>query len=259
LTGRSGKRADDTVQRIVLVRIGQQNLTISSSSTPGNDKASSTHTVVLGGHVTLNSLSIIGTPLVDVCSGVITTNKGDCPDFWSIKNTVDRVVSPVDDIEHSVWDTSFLSELSEDHGCTGGSFRRFKYEGVSRGEGGRDRPEWDCYQHTHQSKDLSLTHGGKVEGANGGGYAERVSDTVRVHVLGDFDVFSLEQCWDCRQGIDDLETSENISHSVCVGFPLLQCDIGRNFGLVLPDQSLVPAISHALHGPRNITHLKRMF
>lgn len=95
----------------------------------------------------------------------------------------------------------------------------------------------------HVSGRSALTHGGEVEWANCGSNAERVADTVRVHILGDFDVLSLEKGWDGRQGVYHLQSAENISHSVRMGFALFERDIGCNFRLVLADQRLVSVMN----------------
>ena len=201
--------------------------------------------MVLGSHVALDPLSVVSTPLVNVCSGIVTTDKGDCPDFWRIQDTVDRIMSTVNDVEHPVWDTSFLGQLGKDHGCTGSPFRWLENKSVTSSERGGDRPEWDWSQRLFWIRSRRLAHGGKVEGANGGGDTKGISNTVRVHILCNLDVLSLEQSGDGRERVHDLQTSEHISHGIGVRLALFYRDSRRDFRLVLADQGLVPVVSRA--------------
>jgi hypothetical protein len=64
--------------------------------------------MVLSLHITLNPLSLVRTPLVDVRTGLVTSDKRQSLYFGGIKKSVDGRGSSVDNLKDTVWDACFL-------------------------------------------------------------------------------------------------------------------------------------------------------
>lgn len=75
-------------------------------------------TVVLGTKVGLDALALDNGTVVNVLSGVVTTNERDGLDVGSVTDTVDSVGTTVDDVEDSRGHTGLGAELGNDHGSS---------------------------------------------------------------------------------------------------------------------------------------------
>jgi hypothetical protein len=64
--------------------------------------------MILGLHITLNPLSLVRTPLMNVCSRLVTPDKRQSSHFGGIEQGIYRRCGTVDDLENTVWNTCFL-------------------------------------------------------------------------------------------------------------------------------------------------------
>lgn len=76
--------------------------------------------------------------------------------------------------------------------------------------------------------------------ADGSGDSERSLPREGVHVLRDLDVVAHQQARDAARGLDDLQTSKNVSLGICERLALLGDDGASDLVVVLSNECLEP-------------------
>jgi len=99
--------------------------------------------VVLGSHVDLGSLSVLGGKSVDVLSSLVSSDEGDGSDVFVSTDVVHSWLSSVDDVDNSIRNSSFLKQVNHEFSGSWDLFRWLKDVSVSAGNGQWEHPEWD--------------------------------------------------------------------------------------------------------------------
>lgn len=125
LAGGSKGGSHNGVEELVLVAVGEDG------------------SVVLGAEVGLNALAVGGAAGEDVFTGFVTAHEGDGLDGGFVKDEVYGVMGAMNDVHDTRWETSFLDEFGQDHGCAGVALGRLEDQGVAGDGGDGNAPERD--------------------------------------------------------------------------------------------------------------------
>ena len=88
-------------------------------------------TVVLGAHVRLHPLAVLGTSLVDVLARPIGADERDRANVRIIADEVDTLVCAVYDVHDALREVDLVEKLHQNHRCARNSLGRLQNEGVS--------------------------------------------------------------------------------------------------------------------------------
>lgn len=167
--------------------------------------------VVLGSHIDLHSLEGLGSLLVDVVSGLVSSDEGDGLDIGVLGDVLGGVETSVDELEDTLGDSDFLDELGQVDGGVGDSFGRLEDEGVSESDGVREHPQWD--------------HAGEVEWSNTSTNSQGESVGVAVNTSGDVrEGFSHVDVGQSAGVLNDLESSGDVSSGIGDSFSVFLSD-----------------------------------
>lgn len=88
-------------------------------------------TVVLGTHVRLHSLAVLGTAFVDVLSSPVGADERDGSNVFVITDEVDTLVRTVYDVHNALRQIDLVEKLHQNHRCTRHSLGRLQNKSVS--------------------------------------------------------------------------------------------------------------------------------
>lgn len=88
-------------------------------------------TVVLGAHVRLHSLAVLGAPLVDVLARSVGADERDRANVRIIADEIDALVCAVYDVHDALREVDLVEKLHQNHRCARYSLGRLQNEGVS--------------------------------------------------------------------------------------------------------------------------------
>lgn len=182
--------------------------------------------VVLGSHVNLSSLSVLGRKSVDVLSSLVSSDEGDSLDVFMSTDVVDGWLSSMDNVDDSIRNSSFFKEIN--HLFSGGwdLFRWLEDVGVTTGNGQWEHPEWD--------------HSWEVEWGNTSGDTEWDSVGLDVDVLGNIlNSFSHDEGLERASVLNNFVSSEDISSGISKRLSVLIGDEVLELLLVGLDQFLI--------------------
>lgn len=97
--------------------------------------------MVLRAKVGLYPLSIGRSAGVDVTTSSIASDKADGLDRRLIQNEVDGILGSVNDVQHTIRQTSFLGKLRNDHSSTGIPLGGLHDQAVTGDGGNRQAPQ----------------------------------------------------------------------------------------------------------------------
>jgi len=194
--------------------------------------------VVLGSHVGLDALAICSGASVDVLTSGVGTDEGDSADARIIAEVVDGVMSTVNDVEHTIGETSLLSKASEDERSGRSLLGGLHDHGVTAGVGDGEHPEGN--------------HSREIEGADAGHDTKGLAIRVSVDIAGELlESLTLEVRSKTARVLDDFETTEDGTLSISNDLTVLS-DNGIDQSLLVVADELLKlehvALAHANGG-----------
>jgi hypothetical protein len=196
LTRSAKSGTDEGVEGVFLVSIGHDD------------------TVVLGTHVGLDALAVLGGAFEDVFTSGVTTDERNSADVRIVTEEVDGIVATVNNVETTSGKTGFSGPASELHHAVRDTLGGLHQEGVTTSEGHGEHPHGN--------------HGREVEGGDTRANTERLLVSVEVDVSTDVAVgAALDESGDGARVFDDFEAAEDITFGISQGLTLFT---GEGFG-----------------------------
>ncbi|ERJ33975.1 hypothetical protein L810_3640 [Burkholderia sp. AU4i] len=180
LAGRAEARADERVDRLLAVRVGQYDR------------------VVLRAHHRLHALAVLAAEVVHVRADARRADERDRLDVRVRAEAVDHRLAAVHDVQHALRHAGLDREFDELHRRQRVLLRRLQHERVAADDRHREHPQRD--------------HPGEVERRDARAHADRLAQRVGIdaagHVLREF---TLLQRADRARVLDDFEAAEDVA------------------------------------------------
>lgn len=182
--------------------------------------------VVLGSHVDLAALTSGRSTGVDVFTSSVGTNEGNGLDVLMVTNSIDSVVSTMNNIDNTIWHTGLLQEINHDLSGAWNLLGWLEEESVTEGDGKWVHPEWD--------------HGWEVVWGNTSNNTEWFSEGVDVDTGGStLDGLSHLEGVEGASVLNAFVSTEDITSSVNEGLTVLSVDFMAQSILVLLEELLI--------------------